>query len=73
MLRFPLSMGELRDDADHTGAACHVIDVLFNIAVVRCQVLTMVAGVRCHGHLASALLNLAQANRTQVQVPTTAI
>ncbi len=34
-VRFPLSMGPLRPDQDHTGDACSVIDVVFNSDVLR--------------------------------------
>ena len=34
-LRFPLSMGDLRSDQDHKGQACHVLDIVFNIDVLK--------------------------------------
>lgn len=34
-LRFPLSVGERREDADHTGAPSYVVDAIFNADVVR--------------------------------------
>ncbi len=34
-VRFPLSMGPLRSDQDHSGEACGVIDVVFNSDVLR--------------------------------------
>ncbi len=34
-LRFPLSMGEMRLDQDHKGQACHVLDIVFNIDVLK--------------------------------------
>jgi hypothetical protein len=35
-LRFPLSVGERREDADHTGAPSYVVDAIFNADVVSC-------------------------------------
>ncbi len=35
ILRFPLSMGDLRMDRDHSGEACHVLDIVFNIDVLK--------------------------------------
>ena len=34
-LRFPLSVGERREDTDHTGAPSYVVDAIFNADVVR--------------------------------------
>jgi PIH1 N-terminal domain len=34
-LRFPLSVGERREDVDHTGAPCYVVDAIFNADIVR--------------------------------------
>jgi hypothetical protein len=34
-LRFPLSMGDLRSDQDHKGQSCHVLDIVFNIDVLK--------------------------------------
>lgn len=36
-LRFPVSVGERREDADHTGAPSYVVDAIFNSDVVRVQ------------------------------------
>lgn len=33
-LRFPVSVGERREDADHTGAPSYVVDAIFNADVV---------------------------------------
>lgn len=35
ILRFPLSMGDLRMDRDHSGEACHVLDIVFNRDVLK--------------------------------------
>ncbi len=35
ILRFPLSMGDLRMDRDHSGEACHVLDTVFNNDVLK--------------------------------------
>ncbi|BDA47531.1 probable PIH1 domain-containing protein 1 at N-terminal half [Coccomyxa sp. Obi] len=35
ILRFPLSMGDLRMDRDHSGEACHVLDIVFNNDVLK--------------------------------------
>ncbi|CAL8472031.1 g11573 [Coccomyxa elongata] len=35
ILRFPLSMGDLRMDRDHSGEACHVLDIVFNTDVLK--------------------------------------
>lgn len=34
-LRFPLSMGSFREDHDHAGGACHVLDVVLNLDVLK--------------------------------------
>lgn len=35
ILRFPLSLGEIREDRDHSGEACSVLDIIFNSNVLR--------------------------------------
>ena len=34
-LRFPLSMAGFREDHDHAGEACHVLDVVLNLDVLK--------------------------------------
>jgi hypothetical protein len=35
VLRFPLSLGPIRDDRDRSGERCHVLDIVFNSSVLR--------------------------------------
>lgn len=34
-LRFPLSMADFREDQDHAGGLCHVLDVVLNLDVLK--------------------------------------